>query len=378
MAEQRKFLLAKGPYIRQADFGGPSTHMMMRDFMIALMPLILFAWYKNGILPFIQGNSGIFQMFYPLVLVIVGGLTSLVLEGLFYSIFMKEPNVPKKLKQSFALIPGILLAMVVPLNTPIWVLILGCIFGTVVIKLLSGGFGYNLFNPALAGYLFIVTAFFGVIASQGGYPNPNEIDILAGTTPLTHFFSNTSVPLDDIIAPYGGIFPMFTGMVAGSMAETSALLCLLALVFLIVRKVINWRIPVIYLATVFVFTYLIGALNGYATDIRYPLFQLFGGGLFFGAVFMATEPVTSPRTPNGKVIFALFLGVLTVMLRYISNLSEGVAASILFMNLFAPLIDRIFSKVRVNENPKKMIASYVYAGVIIFAIVGFTLLQLGG
>lgn len=377
MVDQKRFALGKEPFIRKADFKQGSTGIIMRDYMIALMPLILFAWIKNGLYPFINGNQGFFQMLYPLIFVIIGGATSFVIEGLFYLVFMKEKNISTKLKQSFPIIPGVLLAMVLPVNTPIWILIIGCIFGVVVIKLLFGGFGYNIFNPALAGYLFVMTAFYGVITKSGGFPNASEVEILSGATPLTYFFNNPSVPFDQMLNSYGGILPFFIGTIPGSMAETSALLCLISMGYLIARKVINWKIPVIYISTVFIFAFIIGATQGYAGNINYPLFHVFSGGLMFGAVFMATEPVTSPRTPNGKIVFALFLGVLTIMLRYLSNLSEGVAASILFMNLFAPMIDRVFAKVRVNENARKMVLSYVYVGVILLAIVGFTLLQLG-
>lgn len=376
MAEQKRFNIGKNPYIRKADTTTYGTNIMMRDFLLALLPLVLFAWVKNGILPFTKGDCGFLQMLYPLVFVLVGGLSAYLIEGLYYLLFFKEENICRKLKKSYAVIPGVLLAMVLPLHTPIWLLILGAMFATVVGKLLFGGFGYNIFNPALLGYVFLTVAFYGVIVDSGGALNPTEsLEIVSQATPLTNFFNNIDKPLDNAISPYGGLLNFFTGFIPGSIAETSALLCIVAFIFLLIRRVINWRIPVIYVGTVFVFTYLIGALNGYATDLRYPLFQILSGGLFFGAVFMATEPVTSPRTPNGKIVFALFLGVLTVMLRYLKN-PEGVATSILFMNLFTPVIDRVFARTRVADKPIKQIMSYVYVGVILIAIIGFTLIGL--
>lgn len=374
MVEQRRFGLYKGPYIRHADFS-TNTSSMMRDFIIALLPLILFAWYKNGLSPMLKGDAGFLQMLYPLLFVILGGAFSFVIEGLYFLVFLKEKDVFSRLKTSFAVIPGILLAMVLPLNTPIWLLAMGCIFGTVIGKMIFGGFGYNIFNPALIGYLFIQTAYLGIINNNGGYLNPTEITAVTSATPLTQFFANNDYKAT--LSQYGGLFNFFVGTIPGSMAETSSLLCLFALVFLLYRRVINWRIPVVYIVTVFVATLLLGIKLGYGFDLQFGLFNLFSGGLMFGAVFMATEPVTTPRTPNGEIVFALFLGVVTVMLRYLVK-PEGVASSILFMNLFTPLIDNIFAKVRVKDNPKKMVMSYVYVGIFVLAIFGFTLMQVGG
>ncbi|MFA6628094.1 MAG: RnfABCDGE type electron transport complex subunit D, partial [Bacilli bacterium] len=187
MNEQRKFPLGKAPFIRKAD-SSVSTSRMMRDLLIALLPLVIFAWVKNGLLPFLHGDVGVLGMLYPLLFIAAGALSSMLIEGLYFMIFMKETHVAKRLQESFALIPGLLLAMILPLHTPIWVLILGATFATLVGKLIFGGFGYNLFNPALVGYLFIMTAYYGVIVGNGGYLNASEMTIEAGVTPLTHFF----------------------------------------------------------------------------------------------------------------------------------------------------------------------------------------------
>lgn len=232
MTNTRKFGLSKSPYIRSADSGN-NTQTIMRDFIIALIPLILFAWFKNGIMPFAAGDVGFIQMIYPILFVALGGFTSLAIEGLYYSYFYKEKDIKKKLKLSFAVIPGLLLAMVLPLHTPIWILVIGCVFGTVIGKLLFGGFGHNLFNPALIGYVFVVIAFLPVINRAGGALNGSELDIVTGATPLTNFFASfPNITMDQAIAPYGNLMNFFVGTIPGSMAETSALLCLVALVFL--------------------------------------------------------------------------------------------------------------------------------------------------
>ncbi len=360
----QNFVLDKAPYIRKADNKGYGTAVMMRDFLIALLPLIIFAWVKNGLLPFINGDtSSVWNMLRPLVMVALGGLTSYLTELGFY-ILRGEKDVFRRLKVSFPAIPGILLAMILPFKTPLWVLILGAFFATFFGKLVFGGFGNNIFNPALVGYIFVTTAFTSQIL--GNYLNPSET-IITGATPMATLGSDFAGGVPAILNQYP-LWKIFVGLVPGALAETSALLCLLALAYLLIRKVINWRIPVIYLATVFVLTYIIGAFNGYATDLTYPLVYLFSGALMFGAVFMATEPVTSPRSPNGKIVYALFLGVLTVLFRYRSNMPEGGATSILIMNVFAVIIDRLAARLRVEPNKRKVVIQYAVIGLLALGI----------
>jgi electron transport complex protein RnfD len=366
MNDQRKLILGKEPFIRKADSQKYSTSIIMRDFVFALLPLILFAWIKNGLLPFINKDiTSIWLMLYPLIFIIMGGATSVIVEFVYYKFLLKDKEVKKTLSNSFAAIPGLLLAMILSVSTPLWVLILGVIFATVIGKLLFGGFGHNVFNPALIGYLFLTAAYFSVITAGNGFLNASEI--VAGATPMSILKQDPIGNFTVLMNQYG-LWKMFLGLVPGALAETSALLCLVSLVFLIVRKVINWRIPVIYISTVFVISYIVGAFNGYALSLNYALFSIFNGALMFGAVFMATEPVTSPKTPNGKIIFALGLGVLTVLFRFKSNMPEGVASSILVMNLLTVIIDRMAAKLRVSGNFKKMVLTYSLIGLLFTGI----------
>jgi electron transport complex protein RnfD len=375
MNEQRKLILGKEPFIRKADNPNYGTQIVMRDFMIALLPLILFAWIKNGLLPFIKGDTNsVWTMLYPLIFIFIGGFTSMLVEFVYYKFLMKDKNIKERMQTSFAAIPGLLLAMILSVNTPLWVLVFGCLFATLVGKLLFGGFGNNVFNPALIGYLFLTAAYYSVITSGNGFLNPSEI--IAGATPMTILKEDPIGNVAVLINQYG-LGKMFLGLVPGAIAETSSLLCLVALVWLIVRKVVNWRIPVFYLGSVFALTYIIGAFNGYAASLDFALTGLFSGGLMFGAVFMATEPVTSPRTPNGKIIFGLGLGVLTVLFRFKSNMPEGVASAILVMNLFTIIIDRLAARLRISGSVKKMIIQYSIIGLILvgisaYSVSGFT------
>lgn len=378
MSENKKFILSKEPFIRKADHN-ENTTVMMRDFMIALFPLIIFAWVKNGLIPYLNDATNFFGMLYPLLLVLVGGLSAFLFEFLWYKFLIKKEDVKISLSKSYPLIPGILLGMIVPLATPLWLVVIGVFFATVIGKLLFGGFGNNIFNPALIGYLFLTYAYFNVITGDNaligasGFFNAKEVaDAITTATPMTIFANDRAGAVNQILEKYT-LWDMFLGMKPGSLAETSVLLCLISLVYLIVRKTINWRIPVIYLGTVFVLTYIIGAFNGYAGTLNYALFGLLNGGLVFGAVFMATEPVTSPRTPNGKIIYAFGLGVLTILFRFASSMPEGVATSILIMNMFTALIERVSAKLRVEPNKIKVALNYVvigllFSGISVFAV----------
>lgn len=398
----KKFVLGKAPFIRKADTASQNTSSFMKDLIIALIPLIIFAWVKNGIIPFIDKidtlfplndtffvnvwalTKALYGMIYPLLLPIMGGLFSYLLEFFWWGLIVRNKPLKERMQTSYAIIPGLLLGMIVSVSTPIWVLFIGTIFATVIAKLLFGGFGHNIFNPALIGYLFLISySYFGLMNGQvgvnifgaSGYLNPTEVGtITAGATPMSVFSADRFAGVAALIEQYG-LLNMFLGFTPGSLAETSALLCLLALVYLLVRKVTNWRIPVIYIGTVFVLTYVIGAFNGYAGTLDYALFGIFNGGLMFGAVFMATEPVTSPRNPNGKILYALGLGILTVVFRFASKSPEGVAISILTMNMFTALIERIAAKLRVEPNKRKVILTYSLIGLLFAGIATFPVVK---
>jgi electron transport complex protein RnfD len=390
MNSNKKFALGKAPFIRKADLTSQHTSNFMLDLIIALTPLIIFGWVKNGLIPFIEDKTNFLGLIYPLLLPLCGGLFSFLLELGWWGLIVKKRPLKDRMKTSYAIIPGLMLGMIVSVSTPLWVLFMGCIFATVVAKLLFGGFGHNIFNPALIGFLFLTSYSYiglmsGSVDANGakilnsfgawGYLNPREVGMItSGATPMSEFASSGFAGFAKLIED-NGLFKMFVGLNPGAVAETSALLCLVGLIYLLVRKVINWRIPVIYIGTVFVLTYIIGALNGYAGTLDFALFGIFNGGLMFGAVFMATEPVTSPRNPNGKVIYALGLAVITVVFRFASKSPEGVAVAILTMNMFTAIIERFAAKIRVEPNKKKMVLAYSLVGLLLAGIATFPVVK---
>ena len=315
-----------GPFIKSEN----STDKMLKRLLVALMPIIIFSFYKNGIIPFINNKTDVVGLFYPLIFIFIGVISSYLIEQIYSRILNK--------KSIGSLFPGLFISLVLPLNTPIIILIFGVFIGVIIGKMLYGGYGNNIFNPALIGCLFVLTAYSSLIISNGGYLNSYEVDTVVSATPLSNMVEGIG-NYNTLVKPYGNLFNFFIGMIPGSVGETSSLLCLIGLIYLGIKKVIKVKIPIFYIGTVFLLTYIIGLLNG--LGIWYPLFQIFSGGLMFGAIFMATDPVTSPTTSLGQIIYGLCLGVLTVICRFLTPFPEGVLTSILIMNMFVFILDKI-------------------------------------
>jgi len=371
-----RFAGGKAPFLRLSDQKRYNTNTIMRDFMIAMLPVILFTWYKNGIQVYLDGYINVFEMLYPLFLVIMGGLLSVIMEGIYFYIVDKKErsfkDIQRKLSTSYAAIPGVILALLLPVYTPIWVLMVGAFIATIVGKMLFGGFGHNIFNPALLGYAVVGFTLSGVITDAGGVFNASEalMDSYAGVTPLgalANFRNSTEAfSYDALVAPYGSLWNLFLGTMPGALGETSALAILIGGIWLIYRKIIKWYTPVLYVGTVFVLSWIIGIMAG-EPGIWFPTFSIFTGGVMFAAIFMITEPVSTPTNPLGKVFFALFLGVLTVLFRFVGNLPEGVGTSLILMNIFAIPIDTYAGIIR-SKGFKKPTMPYVTALASIFVI----------
>ena len=324
-----------GPFVKS----NLKTNKIMRNLLISLIPIILFAVYKNGYIPFAHNKTNVFGLIYPLLFIGIGALTSFLIEFVYYK-FIKKNN---EFKNSYSIFPGLFLAMILPLNTPIYILLIGSAVATLS-KIVSGGFGKNIFNPALVGYMFTMIIFSSIFTTNN-YFNSYELDTISSSTPLTNASMLSDIGnYNKLVKPYGSLLNFFIGTIPGSLAETSSLLCIIALIFLTATKTIKWRIPVTYIATVFLLTFGIGRLLG--EGLYYPLFHIFSGGLMFGAVFMATDPVTSAITPVGQVLQGLFLAIITVIFRFTGV--EGVATSIIILNIFVFLFDKIGVKSRFN------------------------------
>lgn len=377
-----RFSGGKAPFLRISDRTNKDTHTIMRDFVIGLTPIILFAWIKNGLLVFLDGNTDILGLLYPLFFIFVGGFSSMLMEAIFFYITDKDARSLKplmaKLSTSYALIPGLILALMLPMYTPIWVLMFGTFMGNIIGKMIFGGFGHNIWNPALVGYVVIKFGLMGVVNAAGGYFNPSEVlvDAYAGATPLSMLSVDKILSYKAVVQPYGSLWTFFVGLTPGGIGETSALALLITYIWLVYRRVIKWFTPVIYVGTVFVLSWIIGASVG-VTGLWFPTYSILSGGLMYGAVLMITEPVTTPKNPLGKVYLALMLGVLTILFRYVGELPEGVASSIFVMNIFALPVDKYTAIIRANRWRKPVWGKLALLTVLLLVIGVYAVIKAG-
>ncbi len=330
----------KGPFFRSKN----STNKMMIHLLVALTPIILFSFYKYGIKPFYHSKTNFLGLIYPLIFILLSAATTFITETLYEVIVNKKRNEELRyvIYNHYSFFPGLFLALILPINTPLLILIMGGIFAILIGKMAFGGFGNNIFNPALIGYIFISTCYASVLSSS--YLSAYEIDTLSSATPLSNAVE--ALNYTTLVKPYGSLFDFFIGNIPGSIGEVSSLLILVAFGYLAFNKVIKWRITITYLFTFFIMTTLISSLAN--LGMWYPFYHLFSGGLLFGSVFMATDPVTSPTTPIGQTLYGFFLGILTIIARFLTPYPEGVMTSILTMNMFVFILDGIGSKGRFN------------------------------
>jgi electron transport complex protein RnfD len=301
------YLISPGPHIREKK----SVPVMMRIVIFALLPATIAGIYLFGL--------------RALGLVLTCILTAVVTEYLVSRLMKKETT----LSDGSAVVTGLLLALCISPSTPYFAAVLGTIFAIAIGKQLFGGLGYNIFNPALIGRAFLAAAFPVHMTSWVAPLAYRGLETVTSATPLA------VMKFQQLATPYG---KLLLGNVSGCVGETSALLILLPALFLIWRGVISWRIPASYLGMVAV----LGGVFWMVDPANYPdpLFHLLAGGLMLGACFMASDPVTSPLTKRGMLIFGAGAGVLVVVIRLFSGLPEGVMYSILIMNALVPLINR--------------------------------------
>ena len=304
-----------------------TTQTIMRDVLIALAPALI--------------GSICFFGFRALTVTLVSVAACVFFEWAY----CKITKMHCKIYDLSACVTGVLLAFVCPVTIPYWTIILGALFAIVLVKMLFGGLGRNIVNPALAGRALMFS--WPVLMStwtKVGFSNAVSVispDAVTAATPLASL--HQGVMCED------SILNMFLGNVGGCLGETSALLLLIGFAYLLYRKVITARIPVAFIGTVAVLSFLFPQGND---RITWMAAQLFGGGLMLGAIFMATDYVTSPVTKLGQIVYGIGCGVLTILIRYFGGYNEGVSYAILIMNCCVVLLDRIGRPVKFGA-PKK-------------------------
>ena len=313
-----KLIATSSPHIRAAE----NTRSIMLDVIIAMMPALVWAIVKFG--------------FRALILTAVSVIGCIVFEWGYRKIMKK----PQSVNDLSAVVTGILLAFVCPVNMAYWMILIGDFFAIVVVKQLFGGIGKNFINPALAGRAALVASYAGTMSGAwadpkaGWVPLVGTADVVTAATPLAYMKTGDMAGLTSQYS----VADMFLGNIGGSLGEVSALLLIVGGLYLIWRKVINWQTPVAYIATVAVLTLVFP--KGGADNVQFMLYSIFGGGLMLGAFFMATDYTTSPVTKTGQLIFGIGCGLLTVFIRYFGSYPEGVCYSIMIMNLVVALIDK--------------------------------------
>ena len=303
--------VSSAPHIRSGD----TTRRTMLDVLIALIPALIAAVILFGL--------------RALVLTVISAAVCVVVELLYCLVTRRQSTVG----DLSAVVTGVLLAFSLPASCPYWVVALGDAFAIIVVKGFIGGLGQNVFNPALGGRALIMLFWPATITRYGTEAvdafNFGAVDIVSSSTPL----QTMARPA----LPEASLLDMFLGKIGGCIGEVCTLALLIGLVYLLVRRVISWRIPVAYIGTMAVLT-----LVFYKTDnaLTWMLYSIMGGGAMLGAIFMATDYVTSPTLPSAQLVYGIGCGALTVLFRYFGLFPEGVTYAILIMNACAWALDR--------------------------------------
>lgn len=337
--------------------GALTTQNIMKELTIGL--LVVFAcgcaYYTSAF--------GISYGMHAIVLLACSLATTFVCEMIFAKIMKKD--VKTFIKNSFGWVTAIILTMMVPISLKPYAIIIATIFAIVVARLLFGGFGNNIFNPAAVGMAVVSSAF----------PTARIADLMTSATPTGvvanayHWLPANETVLQSFLDSFHGFSSLAIGTYPGAIGETFTILILVIGVVLAVRNVIDWRVPTVYLGTIAVMTAIIavltglGSYHGIPAIIWYPALHLVTGGIVYGAVFMLTDPVTNPTSAAGRVLFAMGAAILTVLLRMNSNLPEGCMFSILLMNMFTPMIEQALDGKQLDLKKK------VYKMAACFAIV---------
>ncbi len=320
---EEKLIVSHAPHIAGKD----NLSGIMRDVLIALLPALL-----SGI---------VFFGYRALVVSLVCVGFAVGAEALWQKALKKAITV----SDLSAAVTGLLLALNLPPGIPLWIAAIGSVFAIIVVKQFFGGLGHNFMNPALAARAFLLASW-ALPMTTWSAPLIGAADAVSSATPLALYAEGA--------AKLPSYLDLFLGRVGGCIGETSTLAILLGAVYLVIRKVIRLRVPVIFIGTVALGSWILGGATEFFTGDW--LYQILSGGLFLGAFFMATDYTTTPFTPWGQVVFAAGCGILTVVIRFWGGYPEGVSYSILLMNVATPLIDKLCTPRRFGGKVSKEVA----------------------
>ncbi|MFZ5965943.1 MAG: RnfABCDGE type electron transport complex subunit D [Bacillota bacterium] len=312
---ENRLIVSSSPHLRSSE----SIDKIMRDVVIALLPATL---------------AGIYYFRFGAIKVILLAVLAAVITE---AAVQKMRKRPVTINDWSAVVTGLLLAFNIPASAPWWLPIVGSIFAVAIVKQAFGGLGHNFMNPALGARAFLLASW---PIEMTNWVTPG-VDATSTATPLALVKG-----MEGAATNLPSILDLFVGRIGGSLGETSAIALIIGGIYLIYRGVITPRIPVIFVATVAIFTFIFGGFS-----LSFMLYQVLAGGLLLGAIYMATDYASSPVTPKGQIIFAIGCGLLTGIIRLYGGYPEGVSYSILLMNVVAPLLDkytspRVFGEVK--------------------------------
>ncbi len=296
--------VSASPHIKAAD----TTQTVMLDVIIALVPSLMWGIHVFGLRAL------------WITLISIGACV------IFETLFQVVTKRPVTVLDLSAVVTGLLIAMNLSVSVPLWLPAAGAFFAIIVVKQIFGGIGKNIVNPALAARVFM----FAWPTEMGKFTEPHAVDGVTSATPLA--------ALKEGVLPDADLIDMLFGNIGGCIGEVSSILLIVGGIYLLCRKVITWHIPVAYIGTVALLAFVFPQAQD---ALRFAAYELLAGGLMIGAIFMATDYVTSPITAWGKIIFGIGCGAITIFIRYFGNYPEGVSFSILIMNLLVWYIDKI-------------------------------------
>ena len=307
-AMENKFIVSSSPHIHKEE----KISGIMLDVIIALMPATFMGVYYFGI---------------RAAAVILTAIAASVISEYFYCRFMKKTS---SVGDFSAIVTGLLIGLNMPPSVPLWMVVVGSAFAIIIVKMLYGGIGKNFLNPALCARCFMVVAWAGAMTT---FVEPlSAMDAVSSATPLSVLKGSEGV-LPSVVSA-------FWGKTAGCIGETSSVAIIAGGIYLLFRRVITWRIPVIMIIVFGVLEYFFGSNTFAVSQLEFTLLHIFSGGLMLGAFFMATDYTTTPTTKMGQIIFGVGCAFITFVIRSFGGYPEGVSFAILLMNLLTPLIDR--------------------------------------
>ena len=322
-----KFIVAPAPHMHNPH----STQSLMRDVILALLPALAVSIWVYGL-----------SVLYVTAIAVV---SCVLVEFLIQKYLIKGPVTLGNLS---AVVTGILLAFNLPSDIPWWIIVIGAVVAIGVAKMTFGGLGHNPFNPALVGRVFLLIAYPVQMTSFAQPVGGEYVDAFAGATPLAALKAQ-AIEVGDV-----NLLNMFAGVMPGSMGEIAAAALLVGGLYMLWRRVITWHIPVAVLGSMAAFAFVVALAQGGGEALyALPAFHLLAGGAMLGAIFMATDYVTSPMTPKGMIIYGVGIGVITMVIRMWGAYPEGMSFAILLMNAVTPLINKYVKPRRFGVTSKK-------------------------